>query len=73
METIMTQVQKNTTTSENVPVEILIYPYINGLKDTSTRIRYLASQGILTKEIHLILNIRYQHVRNVLNQVLKKK
>lgn len=44
---------------------------------TSSKIRYLASNGFSTKEnlysgIANYLNIRTQHVRNVLNQPLKK-
>ena len=52
--------------------QVQIYPYINSLPTTSSKIRYLKSIDLQTKEIALILNIRYQHVRNVLNQILKK-
>lgn len=41
-------------------------------KTTSDRIRFLFAKGIKKTEIALILNIRYQHVRNVLNYQLKK-
>lgn len=41
-------------------------------KTTSDKIRFLHSRGIKKTEISLILNIRYQHVRNVLNYQLKK-
>jgi DNA-binding NarL/FixJ family response regulator len=39
----------------------------------STAIRYLKEEGKTTSEIADLLNIRYQHVRNVLNQIIKKK
>lgn len=38
----------------------------------SAVIRYLASQDVSRGDISRILNIRYQHVRNVLTQPLKK-
>ena len=41
-------------------------------RTTSDKIRFLFSRDIPKKEIALILNIRYQHVRNVLNYQLKK-
>lgn len=42
------------------------------LKTTSSRIRYLHSQGFSPSAIAKYLNIIYQHVRNVLNQQPKK-
>lgn len=42
------------------------------LKTTSAKIRYLASFNLSRSEISNILNIRYQHVRNVLLQSPKK-
>ena len=39
---------------------------------TSSQIRALAAQGKSKSEIAKILNIRYQHVRNVLVTPLKK-
>lgn len=45
---------------------------VNGIKTTSGKIRYLASQGKTKSEIAKMLNIRYQHVRNVLITPLKK-
>jgi hypothetical protein len=41
-------------------------------RNTSDRIRFLYSKGIKKTEIGKILNIRYQHVRNVLLYQLKK-
>lgn len=38
---------------------------------TSTKVRYLASCQVSTSEIAKILNIRYQHVRNVLITPIK--
>jgi predicted ArsR family transcriptional regulator len=39
----------------------------------SAVIRYLASQGVSRGDISRILGIRYQHVRNVLTQPLKRQ
>ena len=39
----------------------------------SGKIRFLASQNYDRGDISRILNIRYQHVRNVLLQPLKRK
>ena len=41
-------------------------------KTTSSKVRFLHSLGIDRSEISKILNIRYQHVRNVLVTELKK-
>jgi hypothetical protein len=46
--------------------ELLLQP------TTSARIRFLFGKGVKKTEIALILNIRYQHVRNVLQYQLKK-
>lgn len=46
--------------------ELLLQP------TTSARIRFLNARGVKKTEIALILNIRYQHVRNVLAYQLKK-
>lgn len=43
-----------------------------GLKTKSSVIRYLDSEGHSRSVIAKYLNIRYQHVRNVLTQPLKK-
>lgn len=45
---------------------------LEGMKTVSSKIRYLAGQGKSRAEIAKILNIRYQHVRNVLVTPLKK-
>jgi hypothetical protein len=42
------------------------------LPTTSARIRYLHANGMSKGDISRALNIRYQHVRNVLLQPLKK-
>lgn len=41
-------------------------------KTKSAVIRYLAAQGMKKGDIAKLLDIRYQHVRNVLVQPLKK-
>ncbi len=55
-----------TTTTWNVE------ELMNTHKTKSAVIRYLSSQGVSRGDISRILNIRYQHVRNVLTQPLKK-
>lgn len=42
------------------------------LDTKSSQIRLLASNGIPRGDIARFMNIRYQHVRNVLEQPLKK-
>jgi hypothetical protein len=37
----------------------------------SAKIRYLTKQGFTKSQVALMLGIRYQHVRNVLLQVVK--
>lgn len=49
------------------------YVELNTIKTTSDKIRFLASQGKSRSEIAKILDIRYQHVRNVLIQPIKQK
>lgn len=62
---------------ENV-VESTVVPEVNVeelLKEHKTKsnvIRFLSSQGKTRSEIAKLLNIRYQHVRNVLTTPLKK-
>lgn len=53
----------------DVPMEVL---ETKGLKTTSAAIRYLAGENYSPSAIAKYLNKRYQHVRNVLNQTLKK-
>lgn len=45
---------------------------LEGITTTSGKVRYLASIGMTKGDIHRTLGIRYQHVRNVLLQPLKK-
>jgi hypothetical protein len=42
-------------------------------KSKSSKIRYLYGKGFTKSQIALMLNIRYQHVRNVLLQPVKNK
>lgn len=44
----------------------------SGLPSKSAKIRYLASIGMSRSQIAKKLDIRYQHVRNVLVQATKK-
>ena len=45
---------------------------LNALPSTSSKVRHLTSKGLTRSEISKILNIRYQHVRNVQVTLLKK-
>lgn len=45
---------------------------LSQLPTTSSKVRFLSSKGESRSEISKILNIRYQHVRNVLTTELKK-
>lgn len=49
------------------------YPELSTIKTTSDKIRFLNNQGKSRSEIAKILEIRYQHVRNVLTQPIKSK
>lgn len=46
---------------------------LSGLETTSSKIRYLLSVGMKRGEVAKILNIRYQHVRNVEITPIKKQ
>ena len=45
---------------------------VEGLSTKSAKIRLLAADGVTTGEIAKVLDIRYQHVRNILTTQLKK-
>lgn len=57
----------------NTKKEINFQVELTNFKTVSDKVRYLASQGINRSEISKMLNIRYQHVRNILTRQLKKK
>lgn len=61
MKTLTTK-QKNTMTNQ-----------VKGCETKSSKIRTLNSKGHSRADIARFLDIRYQHVRNVLVQPLKKK
>lgn len=61
------------TRVEHRPLKQEHFDAIKKLTTTSARIRYLAEKGYSRGEIADYLDIRYQHVRNVLNNVLKRK
>lgn len=46
---------------------------LNTLPTTSSKIRYLDSKNLTRSQIAKELNIRYQHVRNVLITPIKKQ
>ena len=58
----------NTNTAAN-PIDTNIVN--NNAKSKSQKIRELTKLGFTKSQIALMLNIRYQHVRNVLLQTLK--
>jgi orotate phosphoribosyltransferase-like protein len=61
----------NTNTNTNtIPYNVTT---LNNLPTTSSKIRYLASFGMSRGDIARKLEIRYQHVRNVLLQNPKKE
>lgn len=45
---------------------------LNNLPSKSAKVRYLDSMNVSRSEISKLLDIRYQHVRNVLVTLLKK-
>lgn len=45
---------------------------LSAFKTTSAKIRHLTAQGKSRSEIAKVLGVRYQHVRNVQLQILKK-
>jgi competence protein ComGC len=59
--------------TEQVEVKEQVKDYgLDKFNTTSAKIRHLNSQGLTRSEISKVLNIRYQHVRNVLIQPLKR-
>jgi hypothetical protein len=46
---------------------------VAAMETISARIRYLSGEGYEVRAIAKILNIRYQHARNVLHTPLKRK
>jgi len=52
----------------------LSYDYVmKHYTTTSARVRYLNSHGMSRSEISKVLNIRYQHVRNILITPIKRQ
>lgn len=60
------------TIKEATVTEVKVDDEWMSLSTKSSQIRYLAAQGKTTSEISKMMNIRYQHVRNVLITPLKK-
>ena len=61
------------TTSEAKVVTVDVDAMMKEHKTKSAVIRYLSGTGMSRSDIAKTLNIRYQHVRNVLLTPLKKK
>lgn len=57
----------------NVEKSYNVEALLTELKTKSAVIRFLHNEKLSRSEIAKLLNIRYQHVRNVLTQELKKK
>lgn len=60
----------NTKVTSKVTTPTIEIP--STLTTTSSKIRYLHSQGLTRSQIAKLLNKRYQHIRNVLIEPLKK-
>lgn len=60
---------KTVTKTEN---ELLLDQLMTEYKTKSSVIRYLSSINMSRSQIAVFMNIRYQHVRNVMTQELKK-
>ena len=67
------------TTIQQIERELDLYdtieavePILASFKYTAEKIRYLNSQGMKRADIARTLDIRYQHVKNVLDVPLKK-
>lgn len=62
------------STPESAAIEhkLALLARVEGLPTKSAKIRLLAADGVSTSEIAKVLDIRYQHVRNVLTTQLKK-
>lgn len=70
----VTEVTETTETNEATEVKTTapdITKMLAELKTKSAVIRDLHRQGFKTADIAKLMNIRYQHVRNVLTQPLK--
>lgn len=69
-----TQIQNVETVEILTPVEVVetLADQIAKLATKSAKIRFLSATGMKRGEIAKMLNIRYQHVRNVLITPLKK-
>jgi len=71
----MTQAQKDTKVSFDTMTPDQIWDHFGGQMkrgNVSYVIRFLSAEGFTTGRIAILLGKRYQHVRNVLTQPLKK-
>ena len=62
-------IQKN----ESSKLSVVERKKLDSLESKSMKIRYLAYKNFSRSEIAKILNLRYQHVRNVLITPIKKE
>lgn len=64
----MTEQNQNQVTIQDSEIESIR----TSSESTSNKIRQLSAKGLSRSDVSKILNIRYQHVRNVLVTPLKK-
>lgn len=66
-------VESNESETQNQKLQFELPKLMDEHKTKSNVIRFLSSQGWTRSQIASFMNIRYQHVRNVLIQPLKQK
>lgn len=72
LETIQEETTNGLTQAEVAEAHITAEALIKQYGNKSNAIRALSAEGKTRSEIAKLLGIRYQHVNNVLNQVLKR-
>jgi hypothetical protein len=63
----------NVATKQAPKLSAKVQAEYDALVTKSAKIRFLKSQGMSTGDIARVMNIRYQHVRNVLITPLKSQ
>lgn len=56
-----------------IPTTVSVNDQLSQLSTTSSKIRFLLENGYTRSQIAKVLNIRYQHVRNVQITPIKKQ
>lgn len=70
---IKTNEKEVIVTNSNDEKEVRINKHLETLTTTSSKIRYLLSEGLTRSQVSKKLNIIYQHVRNVEITPIKKQ